>query len=266
MLTTQSLSLSLPVWRILYDSLPIPATKQLLILELRDKNQLKWCVFDCETCSLLWEKTFSETTWWTGAIGFYSGILLLHEYSGSDQPAPKKLFAINALTGEVNWVVEGSKFEQTDGINLQTSRLRPESAPIIEQRLLSTGLTADFPVVVTKIPVAQWQSPLVYDEPNQYYSVICRFIEKITGNTPEKAINYGEISGHVLFFYYFYSANAITLSRSLLVVNSTKTVLLHDTIHSEVESAAFGEYLYDNHHVVFLRKVDEITVIKLPRP
>lgn len=266
MLDTQHFSFSLPVWRILNDTFPNAATSRLLILELRDKEQLKWCALDCETGSVRWEKKITGTTWWTAAIGYYSGILLMHEYAGSEQPAPQTLLAADALTGEIVWTLEGCTFEYTDGVNLQTSQRSPESASIRENRSLFTGLSVDFLPLSEEKPRTHWQSPTVYSEHSPHYSVICRFIEKMTGHFPQKAINYGEISGHVLFFYYFYPTNAITLSRSLLAVNSTKTVLLHETIHSDGEGAAFGEYLYDNHHIVFLKKVDEITVIKLPRP
>lgn len=266
MLETYNISFPLPVWRILNDTFPNAATAPLLILELRDKNQLKWCAFDSETGLKRWEKTIQNTGWWTAAIGFYSGILLMHEYAGSEQPAPRKLIAADTLTGELMWVLEGCKFENTDGVNLQTSRIRPESAPILENRVLLTGLLIDSPLTFIEKQYTQWKAPVIYEENSQYYSVLCRFIEKTTGNSPQKAINYGEISGNVLFFYYFYPTNAITLSRSILAVNSTKTVLLHETIHSDAESAAFGDYLYDNHHIVFFKKIDEITVIKLPRP
>lgn len=266
MLTPQHFSFSLPVWRILYDTLPNEKTSPLLLFELRDKNQLKWVAFDCETGAVCWEHSFPETTWWTSAIGFYSGILLLHEYAGSEQPAPKKLIAIEALNGRLAWVLEGCKFEHTDGTNLQTSRMRTESAPILENRALSTGEIIELPCASAQTVPPQWRAPVTYEETNPYYVTIAQFIEKITGNIPKKAINYGEISGHLLFFYYFYPTNAVSLSRSILVVNSTKTVLLHETMLSDVESAAFGDYLYDNHHIVLLKKVDEITVIKLPRP
>lgn len=266
LLTSQHFSFPLPVWRILYDTLPTEETAPLLLFELRDKNQLKWAAFNCETGTVCWEYSFPETTWWTSAIGFYSGILLLHEYTGSEQPAPKKLIAIDALTGQLIWVLEGHKFEYTDGVTLQTSRMRSESVPILENRTFSTGEIVDFPLPSTKTNPPQWRAPIAYEETNPYYATIAQFIEKITENIPKKAINYGEISGHLLFFYYFYPTNAVSLSRSILVVNSTKTVLLHETILSDVESVAFGDYLYDNHHIVLLKKVDEITVIKLPRP
>lgn len=266
MLETQHFPFSLPIWRILNDTFPTDATFQLLILELRDKDQLKWCALNCETGTILWEKTIPETTWWTAAIGFYSGILLMHEYAGSEQPAPRKLLAADALTGEIVWILEGCTFEHTDGVNLQTTRRDPESTSVRENRSLLTGLSVLYFPLSGEKPRTHWQSPTTYSENNQYYSVMRRFIENITGNTPQKAINYGEISGHVLFFYYFYPTGAITLSRSLLVVNSTKTTLLHQMIHLDVEGAAFGDYFYDNRHIVYLKKVDEITVIKLPRP
>ncbi len=266
LLTSQHFSFSLPVWRILYDTLPTKETAPLLLFELRDKNQLKWGTFDCETGVMCWEHSFPETTWWTSAIGFYSGIILLHEYAGSEQPSPKKLIAIDALTGQLTWSLDGCKFEHTDGTNLQTSKMRPESAPIVENRAISTGEVVDLPFPSTQSILSQWRAPVTYEETNPYYETVAQFIEKITGNLPKKGINYGEISGHLLFFYYFYSANAVSLSWSILVVNSTKTVLLHETILSDVESSAFGDYLYDNHHIVLLKKVDEITVIKLPRP
>ncbi|AEI51470.1 DUF4905 domain-containing protein [Runella slithyformis] len=266
LLITQDFPFSLPVWRILNDTFPTDTTSQLLLLELRNKDQLRWCALDCETGTIRWEKTIQKTTWWTAAIGFFSGILLMHEYAGGGQPAPGKLLAADALTGEIIWILEGSTFEHTDGVNLQTARRGPEGTSTGENRSLKTGLLIDFSSLLKCVPRTLWQSPTTYPETSQYYSILCRFIEKVTGNTPQKAIIYGEVSGNVLINYYFYPTDSIILSRSLLVINSTKTVLLHETIHSDEVGTVSGDYFYDNRYIVFLKKIDEITVIKLPRP
>ena len=100
----------------------------------------------------------------------------------------------------------------------------------------------------------------------QSFALFFDIHQKITNKTPQKAINYGEIAGHILFFQYLYPANAITLSRSILVVNSTKAVLLNETIDSDIDSTAFGDCFYSEHQIIYLKKLDELVVLKLPRP
>ncbi|MFN8343748.1 MAG: DUF4905 domain-containing protein [Spirosomataceae bacterium] len=255
----------LPVWRILYDFLPLPETRSVLVAELRDQTKVEWCAINVETDTLLWQHTFQRADWWTCLIGFYAGKLMLHSYRGTEQPAPHQLLIADALTGATDWTLSENTFDHTDGIIVQTSQLTSEQPLKISYRLLANGKEWPFPPAPITLPTPDWQFPIVYEESNPYYSVIRQFIRKLTNNIPQKAINYGEIAGQLLFFNYLYPANAITLSRSILVVNSTKTILLHETIDSDFGSAVCGECLYNEHHLIYLKKTDELVVLKLPR-
>lgn len=237
-----------------------------MVLELRNEKKVEWCAIDIETREVIWQHSFPETDWWTSLIGFYAGKILLHTYTSHEQPAPKQLLAVEALSGKISWILDGCKFEQTDGITFQTSRTFPEQPLILEHWSLSDGQTVASPLSPITQESTFWKFPIVHEETSPYYSVIWQFIQKITNQAPQKAINYGEIAGHILFFSYLYPANAITLSRSILVVNSTKTVLLNEKIDSDIDSTAFGECFYSEHHIIYLKKLDELVVLKLPRP
>lgn len=266
MLVSHNIRFELPIWRVLYDVIPTSATQTIIVLELRDKTKVEWCALHVETGKVIWKHAFADTDWWTGLIGFYAGKLLLHAYTGSEQPAPKQLLIIDALSGNLSWMLSGGKFEGTDGMTIQTSRSNPEQPLILEYWSITDGNPAELSFLQPIPESTFWKFPTIHEETSPYYSVISRFIQKITNKTPQKAINYGEIAGHLLFFNYLYPANAITLSRSILVVNSTKTVLLNETIDSDKDSAVFDECFYSEHHIIYLKKSDELVVIKLPRP
>lgn len=266
MLVSHNIRFDLPIWRVLYDALPTSATQNSIVLELRDKTKVEWCALHVETGEISWQHAFVETDWWTGLIGFYAGKLLLHAYTGSEQPAPKQLLVVDALSGKMSWTLAGCKFEGTDGMTVQTSRTTPEQSLILEHWSMADGNPARFSFLQPTQESSFWKFPVIHEETSPYYSVICRFIQKIANKTPQKAINYGEITGHLLFFNYLYPANAITLSRSILVVNSTKTVLWNETIDSNLSSAVFDECIYSEHHIIYLKKLDELVVLKLPRP
>jgi hypothetical protein len=265
LLVSHNLRFELPVWRILYDAIPTAETHPLVVIELRDKTKVEWCAVDTDAGQIRWRHSFRETDWWTSLIGFYAGQIVLHTYEGSQQPAPKQLLVVDAFSGEINWKLDGCKFEQTDGIALQTSRVQPEKMVTLEYWLLSNGQNI-LPLSLFNVQEsARWKFPILYEEASPYYSVIRSFIQKITNKTSQKAVNYGEIAGHILFFQYLYPANAITLSRSILVVNSAKTVLLDETIDSNVNGAVFGECFYNEHHIIYLKQLEELVVLKLPR-
>lgn len=266
LLVSHNLRFTLPIWRVLYDSIPTPDTKSILVLELRNETKVEWCAVNTAICQVLWQHTFSETDWWTSLIGFYAGKILLHAYAGKEQPVPKELLAIDMLSGKISWSLQGCKFEQTDGITLQTTRMHPEHPLIWERWSLSDGQTTTSPLLPIIQESTLWKLPAIHQETSPYYSVIRQFIQKTTNKTPQKAINYGEIAGHILFFQYLYPANAITLSRSILVVNSTKAVLMNETIDSDIDSTAFGDCFYSEHQIIYLKKLDELVVLKLPRP
>ncbi|MEI7583433.1 DUF4905 domain-containing protein [Runella sp.] len=266
MLDSHNIRFTLPIWRVLYDVLPTSATQNIVVLELRDKTNVEWCALHVETGEISWQHAFIETDWWTGLIGFYAGKLLLHAYTGSEQPAPKQLLVVDALSGNMSWTLAGCKFEGTDGLTIQTSRANPEQPLILEHWSIANGNPAGASFLQPIQESTFWKFPISHEESSPYYSVIRQFIQKITNKIPQKAINYGEIAGHLLFFNYLYPANAITLSRSILVVNSTKTVLLNEPIDSDKDSAVFDECFYSEHHIIYLKKLDELVVIKLPRP
>lgn len=264
MLNTHTFSFRLPVWRILYDALPSSATDSLLVLELRNKTTVEWCVVNVTTSRVLWQHSFPETNWWTSLIGFYAGKILLHSYSGTEQPAPKCLYAIDTLSGQMSWKAEGCKFEETNGVVIKTSKATPDQTFFLETRALETGEISPYSIATYTSHSPIWQFPTSYQETNPYYSVIAQFIHKLTGQIPQKAINYGEIAGHILFFQYLYPANANALSRSILVVNSTKTVLLHEVIDSVSNGTVIEDCFFSEHHTIYLKNLEELVVIKLP--
>ncbi|MDF7821522.1 DUF4905 domain-containing protein [Runella sp. MFBS21] len=257
---------SLPIWRILHDALPISLSEQVLIVELRNKTQVEWCALQLENQQILWQKTPPSTHWWTSTVGVHAGVILLHNYAGSEQPSPQQIVALDASTGDLLWTLDGCKFEATNGHLIRTSKLSPTLETTYESWDLRDGTL--FSEVLFDIPSIApfWKTPINYGEDSSYYGFVKQFIQKTTNHIPQKTINYGENSGHVLFFYYFYPPNADTLSRSILVVNSKKTILLHDAIRSDVGSIAFDNCIYNDHHIVYLENLDELVVLKLPRP
>lgn len=266
MLPTYTFAFSLPIWRLLYDTIPVEGTTSLIAIELRNKSKVEWAVVNLETDSILWQKPMTDTNWWTSLIGFYSGILLFHTYAGNEQPAPKSLLAIDAQTGVLLWRSEGYIFSATDGHLLKTTQTHSDLQVSISNKNLREGTISTASAIQLPETAAFWHFPTEHTEGSQYYSVITQFLQKIIGKTAQKAINYGEIDGRILFFQYLYHANATALSRSILVVNTKKTVLHHETLETDVTSTAFGESFYSEHHLVYLKNLQELVVIKLPKP
>lgn len=266
MIVPKSFNFDLPVWRVLFDTFATPKTQNLLALELRNQTQVEWCVIDIETSYVIWQSTFPHSSWWTSLIGFYAGTLLFHVYGSNEQPAPKQLLGADAFSGKMRWLLDNCKFEGTDGRILKTSYI---DATLVQKHhflSLTDGSHINTHTLDSIIPCTQWMSPVHHSEQSPYFSLLRQFIESKTHIKPEKAIKYGEISNRILFFQYLYPTNAITLSHSILVVNSSKVVLWHEIIDSSMNTKRFDACVYNDHYIVYLKNSSELVVLNLPLP
>lgn len=222
------LSFNLPIWRVFYDEAPTASTQDLLVLELRNQQQVAWCAIDTVQEKVLWQKTFDEIDWWTSAVRFEAGILRLHHYDNPEQLVPKKKSQIDIITAQHSFNTTQSN----------------------ESAALNT----------------RWQSSTAHTPASPYYQILCSFVEKNTGQKPISTINYGEMFGNILAIHYFYHSNAFTLSRSILVVHSSKTTLLHQTIEDDAEADVLDVCIYNEKCIVCLKKQYELVVLKWLKP
>ena len=214
----------LPIWKIVYDTGSSTTSNKLLLLELRDKNQVQWAILDTQQMEILWQRDLAD--WWWSVVAFENNKIHLHQYDDAEQFVPKKRLTINASTG------------------------------IIEQQN-----TYQYSI---KDPVKNihWKTSIAYEEDNPYYSKICEFIVHYTSQNPHKTINYGEYFGNIIVVYYFYNSNTFTLSRSILVVHKSKYLHLHQIIPLDVDGGILNEFLYDSNNIIYLHKPNEISVLK----
>ena len=240
-------------------------TSSLLILELRNREKVEWCGLDLATQQTVWQGALSDTNWWTGSIGCYNGLLLLHQYQNQEQPAPKGLLAVNARTGKTVWQLDGCSFSKTDGQCLQTLRRGATGEPQQEWWNLADGEKRLEEPTFFDAQTAAWSLPVAYSENNFHYSFLSHFIEQQTGQKAVKTINYAEISGCVVLFYYFYDSNFDTLPRSLLVIDSTKKVVWHEISSSSSDSTFSGQFFYNQNQMVSLRSEQELLVLNFSK-
>ncbi|MFN4147914.1 MAG: hypothetical protein ACK4GN_19150, partial [Runella sp.] len=167
-----------------------------------------------------------------------------------EQPAPHGIVAVEIATGQQKWQIDKHTFVETDGQTLRALSYNPiQSTAISHCFSLSSGLLTSSAIKPTSA-LAGWKKTQAYTEQSEYYVKLAQFVWKIVAKNPTKAINYGEIDTKLLFFQYFYETNAFTLSRSILVADTTKSVLWHETIESDVDSDAFGACLFNQHCIV----------------
>lgn len=219
---------SLPIWRIFYDESPTVDTQSLLVLELRTQHQVQWCLVDTQQERVIWQQGFAEADWWTSAVKLQQGKLILHHYDNPEQLMPQKKSMIDVTVPQ------------------------PSLENIVTELFLPS--------------TSAWHTSITHTPESPYYQILCSFIEKTVGVKPIFDINYSEMFGNILAVHYFYHSNAFTLSRSILVINSSKTNLLHQMIDENAEENAFDEYIYDEKCIVCLRKQYELVILKWLKP
>ena len=265
LITHNSYLTDLPIWRVETDVFGAISTDNLMVLELRNREKVEWCGIDLNTQKTLWQGTLPDTNWWTSSIGCYNSLLLLHQYQNNEQPAPKGLLAIDAQTGRTIWQLNNCAFAKTDGQFLQTLRPNAAGEQIKEWWILETSEQLPNEPTFAEAQTAAWALPVAYTENNFHYSFLRDFIEQQTGQKAVKTINYAEIEGCVVLFYYFYDTISDTLPRSLLVINSMKKVIWHEISSSSSDSAFSGQFLYTQNQMVFLRSAQELLVLNFSK-
>ncbi|MEZ4902687.1 MAG: DUF4905 domain-containing protein [Spirosomataceae bacterium] len=266
MIAQQRFDFDLPIWRVMADTFAETATRQLLAIELRSQTKVEWCVVDTQTSQKLWQHHLPNASWWTSLIGFYAGTLLFHTYTSQEQPMPKELLAVDAFSGTINWSLKDCKFESTDG---KIVRILRTDRPLLQQFnfcLLQNGQATSADIFSEIAIPADWRCPILHQTSSPYFATLSQFIEEKTGKMPQKAIKYGEITNHILFFQYLYPTNANTLSHFILVVNSSKIVLWHELIDSNINTELFAGCLYNDRCIVYLNHLSELVVLNLSLP
>jgi Domain of unknown function (DUF4905) len=256
----------LPIWRI-SENLLAPDAPHLLLLELRNQQEVAWAACHLDTGQTLWQHTPAQTNWWTSMVGCYNGTLLLHRYASTEQPAPNGILALEAHNGNLRWEHSEGVFVQTNGQLLQTVRRNAAQNATYEWWQLWDGKKeANTPENQPHTnPNHTLSTSLVYAPDNQYHDFLSKFIQKTTGQQALQTINYAEIGSCIAFLYYFYPQNSITLSRSLLVINTAKEVLWHEISSNIGNSTEFDGFMYDHGQILYLRSEYELTVLKLSK-
>lgn len=251
----------------LSDTLAAPSESHLLIVELRNREQVVLVGLNLNTQQQIWEQTLQPTDWWASTIGCYNGTLLLHRYASNEQPAPKGLLAINAANGQIIWELNQSSFVQTDGYFLQTAQQNSAQTLTYEWYTLANGKKLPEMPANWAEParVSAWSDPILYAPSNVYYSFLSNFILKKTGQNPVQTINYAEINACIILLYYFYSRDFNTLSRSLLIVDSKKSVLWHEISNDFGDSTSFGGFIHGQNQMIYLRSELELLVLNFKK-
>ncbi|TAH08283.1 MAG: DUF4905 domain-containing protein [Runella slithyformis] len=264
---SQSFSFNLPVWRIMGNILADASVPTLLVLELRNRDQVAWANLNLSTGRLIWQHTIETTDWWTGSLGCYNGILLLHRYANAEQPAPTGLLAVNADDGKVRWELKKAVFVQTDGHFMQIAQRNAAQEPAYEWRQLTDAQPIVEPPQNWIAPNqdSTWLTSISYAPTNQYYDFLSHFIANKTGQQPVQIINYAEIDGCIVLLYYFYSPNSITLSQSLLVIDSTKKILWHEISSNLGDSTTLGGFMHNQNQVIYRRSELELLVLNFSK-
>jgi hypothetical protein len=234
-----------------------------LVAEVRDATtrRVRFAAIDRQQNRLLWKDFTPDPSWWWGIAGLNRGVLLLHQYVGSQRPEIKGVMAVEVSTGQVLWQHTDWAFQRTDGPTLTLHRTGADQLPVYQMiDLLSGQVTA-----VSSIPPDQQmpppepdvQYPRHYSEESPYFQPIARFLGQQLDVKPLKAFDYAEFQGLIVVSYYICEAHS-PLSNRILVLDKQARILLHESVATQLSGVGMDPFLISKGSLIFVREKKEL--------
>jgi hypothetical protein len=157
------------IWKIL------PAGGRLIVGEERDTREKKvsfFCV-DLNDGRVRWNEKPTAGNWWTGLEAVHHGVVFIHEYPDPSMPDHKKIFALDAATGEPLWENGELAFAFARGSSVFASRELFDRREYSELDLMTGSFVRILPpgelTAAGAVPEQAWgmevELPVAADEP-----------------------------------------------------------------------------------------------------
>jgi hypothetical protein len=234
-----------------------------LVAEVRDATtrRVHFAAIDLGQNRLLWQDFSPDPSWWWGIAGFRRGVLLLHQYVGSQRPETKGIVAVEVSTRRVLWQHAEWAFLRTDGTTLTLHRTGTDQLPVYQMTDLLSGqvvaLSAVPPEQPMPLPEPDVQYPRHYSEENPYFQSIARFLGQQLDIKPLKACEYAEFQGLIVVSYYICEAHS-PLSNRILVLDKQARILLHEAVATQLSGIGMDTFLIRKGSLIFVREKKEL--------
>lgn len=234
-----------------------------LVAEVRDATtrRVHFAAIDLQQNRLLWKDFSPDPSWWWGLAGLSRGVLLLHQYAGSQRPETTGLVAVEVSTGRVLWRQADWAFLRTDGTTLILHRTAADQLPVYQITDLFSGqvkaVSSVPPVQQVPPPEPDVQYPRHYSEESPYFQPIARFLGQQLDIQPLKAFDYAEYQGLIVVSYYLCEAHS-PLSNRILVLDKQARIRLHEPVATQLSGIGMDTFLMRQGSLIFVREKKEL--------
>lgn len=234
-----------------------------LVAEVRDATtrRVSFGAVDLQQNRLLWKDFSPDPSWWWGIAGLSRGVLLLHQYTGSQRPETKGILAVEVSTRRVLWQHPEWAFLRTGGTTLILHRTGTDQLPVYQITDLLSGQVVALSDAPTEQqippPEPDVQYPRHYSEESPYFQPITRFLGQQLDIKPLKAIDYAESQGLIVVSYYLCEAHS-PLSNRILVLDKQARIRLHESVATQLPGIGMDTFLIRKDSLIFVREKKEL--------
>ncbi|MEO1049842.1 MAG: DUF4905 domain-containing protein [Bacteroidota bacterium] len=256
-------SFSSNIWNIITDE-----KGQTMVLEIRDQenHQVSFSALDIKSKQLLIEQHTLEEKWWVGVTALYKLIVIFHSYEDSANPEIKKFYGYDLQSAEITWELDDVVFiRMVPGGMLVRSKDEDEQYLLIDVEAGTAQHLPDDQVEAREGSQGGENNnvmyPLHYDEENEYFATLKKFVETRTGRSPAKAIEYMEYQSCILISYYIYESEK--LSNFLLISDLQGNIVGQEVLDTSLESPGLDTFFVMGDNLFFVREKKNLIGFKI---
>ncbi|MBX2841222.1 MAG: DUF4905 domain-containing protein [Flammeovirgaceae bacterium] len=237
------------IWKI------IPDTKeQKIILEIRDgdNREVKFSALDYAKGAIIWEDLQFEEEWLTSIYGASGGNAYFFEFEDAEIPQPKGIIAVVIRDKDILWYHENYILEKILQKELLVSEEREGEKHFFYLNVDDGEIKKTKPEgEKTLTEKEEILSPLKYEEGNEHFETIKKFLNDMLNAEPFGIIDYLEINGLIILGFYKKDKNGII--SNLLILNLEGEILFETIL--EIGLKGIGENIFsvlNNKCLIFL--------------
>jgi len=242
------------IWKVIPDFL-----SPYLLLEIRwdGKREVSFTGIDFAKSKLLWDNFQLAEKWWVGVSALSGGVVYFYQYADEQYPQPKDIWVVDLKRKKQVWNKSDYIFEAIGQDNLLVFQieegkkmyhvLNPKNCKPL--KVVPDSFQPLFP---------NWQLPFVYQEEDNHFLTLAKFIEQKTGKKPIRQINYFEHQTHFIISYYHTKKTG--LEHKLSVYDQSGALTFDTILDKELKAISDSSFFILNNYLIFVENKNTLFV------
>lgn len=251
------IKLDQPIWRSAVDH-----SASVLAVECRNPQTKEVSIraINLSTGKIIRDQWGIPTGWDQNLADLEGNVIYLYEYGKTSIPKYQKLYALDIKSGKLLWEKEEAVFKYAGKEHAEISILKKNNEL---QKLIVDNKTGE-KIKKSKISNDKNSSlvlPFRYEEDNNYYDSLSKYINDITDHDASGAIDYMQ-SNHLMMLGYTTQLDH-GLSRFLLITTQNGELKHHEQIDTAIKGVAPAAFFRFHKYLVVFTENTEVELLIL---